>query len=68
MAAVDNGKGADTMPALKIWIWFVGAAVWYLDAALNLHYNARGHAILALCVATMFFIAGMVWVRNPKRR
>jgi hypothetical protein len=55
------------MPALKIWIWFVGAAAWYLDAAINLHYNARGHALLALCVATLFFIAGMVWVKTPKR-
>ncbi len=56
------------IPALKIWIWFIGAAAWYLDAAINLHYNARGHAVLALAVATMFFIAGMVGVKSPKRR
>jgi hypothetical protein len=56
------------VPALKMWIWFIGAAAWYLDAAINLHYNERGHAVLALAVATMFFIAGMVGVKTPKRR
>ena len=55
------------VPALKMWIWFIGAAAWYMDAAINLHYNARGHAILALAVATMFFIAGWVGVKTPKR-
>jgi hypothetical protein len=55
------------MLALKQWIWFIGAAAWYMDAAINLHYGARSHAFLALLVATMFFVAGMVWVSNPKR-
>jgi hypothetical protein len=55
------------MLALKQWIWFIGAAAWYMDAAINLHYNARSHALLALLVATMFFVAGMVWVSSPRR-
>ncbi len=56
------------MPALKQWIWFIGAAAWYVDAAINLHYGARSHALLALLVATMFFAAGMIWVKTPRRR
>jgi hypothetical protein len=55
------------MVALKQWIWFIGAAAWYLDAAVFMHYGARSHALLALLVATMFFVAGMVWVKNPRR-
>jgi hypothetical protein len=55
------------MLALKHWIWFIGAAAWYMDAAVNLHYGARSHALLALIVATMFFVAGMVWVKSPRR-
>ena len=56
------------MSVLKRWIWFIGTIAWYIDAAINLHYGARNHALLALMVATMFFIMGMVQVKSPKRR
>ena len=32
-------------------IWFVGAVVWWIDAAVAVHYNNRAHAVLALAVA-----------------
>ena len=63
----NQPKEKPVMLVLKQWIWFIGAAAWYTDSAVNLHYGARNHALLALIVATMFFIAGMVWVKTPKR-
>ncbi len=50
------------------WIWFAGAAVWWGDAALAVHYGHRGHALLALLVSALFFVAGMVWLKTPRKR
>jgi hypothetical protein len=50
-------------------IWFVGAAVWWFDAAVALHYDHKPHALLALGIACLFFLAGMTGVKtNEKRR
>ena len=49
-----------TKTAWTVWIWFAGAAVWWVSAALAVHYNHRLHAILSLGVSAVFFhgIAG----------
>lgn len=49
-------------------IWFVGAFVWWFDAAVNLHYGARTHALIALGIAIMFFAAGVFFRRAGRRR
>lgn len=49
-------------------IWFVGAVVWWIDAAVALHYRHKSHALLALAVACLFFAAGMMWLKNSERR
>jgi hypothetical protein len=49
-------------------IWFVGAVVWWIDAAVAVHYGNRPHALLALAVACVFFAAGIVWVKNTEKR
>jgi hypothetical protein len=49
-------------------IWFVGAVVWWIDAAVAVHYNNRPHAILALAVACVFFAAGIMWVKSTEKR
>jgi hypothetical protein len=50
------------------YIWFVGAVVWWIDAAVAVHYNNRAHAILALAVACVFFAAGIMWVKTTEKR
>jgi hypothetical protein len=55
------------MPNLSF-IWFVGAAVWWIDAAIALHYEHRPHAVLALIVACLFFAAGMMGIRAGEKR
>jgi hypothetical protein len=43
------------------WLWYIGAGVWLLDAALALHLNHRSHALGAVLVALLFLLAGAVW-------
>jgi hypothetical protein len=49
-------------------IWFVGSAVWWIDAALVLHRGSRSRALTSLAIAIVFFAAGMFFQRfAPKR-
>jgi hypothetical protein len=54
--------------AKTYWIWFAGAVVWWISAALAVHYDHRLHALLSLAVSALFFIAGILWMRTPPRR
>ncbi len=56
------------MLARTYWIWFAGAAAWWADAAIAVHYQHLGHALLALGIAALFFIAGMIWLKTPPRK
>jgi hypothetical protein len=54
-AASGTGRGMRSA-----WIWFIGSAVWWGDAAIAVHYGNTVHAILALCVASLFLAMGMM--------
>jgi len=41
------------------WIWFVGAAVWFFDAAYSLHYHVLNWGLLEAGVSAMFLAIGM---------
>lgn len=45
----------------------MGAAAWFLDAALSLHHHALGRGILATVVSAMFLAAGMFFRKQAKR-
>ena len=49
------------------WIWFVGSAAWFLDAALVLHRGALGRGLLAVAVSAMFLAAGMFFRKQAGR-
>ncbi|HVW76965.1 MAG TPA: hypothetical protein VHB45_05080 [Alloacidobacterium sp.] len=49
-------------------IWFIGAVVWWIDAALQLHGGTRGHALLAITVSLLFLIAGVYFRRQALRK
>ncbi len=50
------------------WIWFVGATVWWVVAALYLYYGPVLHGWLAAVVAVLFLAAGMVYRRQALRK
>jgi hypothetical protein len=41
------------------WIWFIGAAAWFLDAALSLHQHVLGWGLLEAVVSATFLAVGM---------
>jgi hypothetical protein len=49
-------------------IWFVGAVVWWIDAALSLHSGARGHALTAIGISLLFLGAGVLFRRQALRK
>jgi hypothetical protein len=49
-------------------IWFVGAVVWWIDAALHLHSGALPHAVLAIAISLLFLFAGVVFRRQALRK
>jgi hypothetical protein len=50
-------------------IWYVGAVVWWIDAAVALHYGHKSHALLALAIACLFLAAGRIQPKtNEKHR
>ncbi len=49
-------------------IWFIGSAVWWVDAALILHRGSASRALTSLVIAILFFAAGMFFQRFAPRR
>ena len=41
------------------WIWFLGAAAWFFDAALSLHYHSVGVGLLEAVVSALFLAMGI---------
>ena len=50
-----------------VWIWFVGAAAWFFDAALSLHHHALVSGLLATAISALFLAAGMFFRRQARR-
>jgi hypothetical protein len=51
-----------------VWIWFVGAAAWFLDAALSLHHHQLGSGLVATAISALFLAAGMFFRKQAARR
>ncbi|HTV81376.1 MAG TPA: hypothetical protein VME18_01905 [Acidobacteriaceae bacterium] len=49
------------------WIWFLGAAVWFFDAALGMHHGALGHGLADAGISALFLAAGVFFRRQAKR-
>jgi hypothetical protein len=50
-----------------VWIWFVGAAAWFVVAALSLHHHALGNGLLATVISALFLTAGMFFRKQARR-
>ena len=49
------------------WIWFLGAAVWFLDAALGMHKGALRSGLTAAAISGLFLAVGIFFRRQDKR-
>jgi hypothetical protein len=43
------------------WIWFVGAAAWFIDAALSLHHHSLGWGLPETAISALFLAVGMYY-------
>jgi hypothetical protein len=50
------------------WIWFVGAAVWFFDAALSLHYDALYWGLLEAAISAGFLAMGMYLKKQSSKK
>ncbi len=50
------------------WIWFLGAAVWFLDAALSMRHGALGRGLANAAVSVLFLVVGMLFRRQARRQ
>ena len=48
-------------PRKTTWIWFAGAAAWFVDGVFWLHLRAVPHAELAFMLAVLFLFAGLFY-------
>jgi hypothetical protein len=67
VAAVTAARIPNNVNANFNWIWFVGAAAWFLDAALILHRGALGRGLLSVVVSAIFLAAGMFFRKQAGR-
>jgi hypothetical protein len=49
-------------------VWFVGAVVWGIDAALHVYAGSRAHAVLAIAISLLFLMAGVFFRRQALRK
>jgi len=49
-------------------IWFVGAVVWWIDAALHLNGGSLRHAVLAIAISLLFLLAGVIFRKQALRK
>ncbi|MGC1294679.1 MAG: hypothetical protein WA869_06540 [Alloacidobacterium sp.] len=49
-------------------IWFVGAVVWWIDAALCLHAELGTHARIAMGISVLFLFAGVFFRKQALRK
>jgi hypothetical protein len=50
------------------WIWFLGAAVWFFNAALAMHHGDLRHGLAAAGISALFLAIGMFFRRQARRQ
>jgi len=49
------------------WIWYLGAAVWFLNAALAMHHGKLRLGLTNAVIAAVFLAAGVFFGKQAKR-
>jgi len=50
------------------WIWYLGAAVWFLNAALAMHHGNLRLGLINAAISAGFLVAGIIFGRMAKRQ
>jgi len=50
------------------WIWYLGAAVWFLNAALAMYHGNLRMGLTNAGISAVFLVAGIYFGRQAKRR
>ncbi|MGA7523501.1 MAG: hypothetical protein WBW84_13675 [Acidobacteriaceae bacterium] len=50
------------------WIWYLGAAVWFLNAALAMHHGNLRVGLTNAAISAVFLAAGIFFRRQAKRQ
>ena len=50
------------------WIWYLGAAVWFLNAALAMHHGNLRMGLTNAAIAAGFLVAGIFFGRQARRQ
>lgn len=67
--ATATGGASQRVVARNLnWIWFLGAAVWFLDAALSMHHGALGRGLANAGISAAFLAIGIFFRRQAKRQ
>jgi len=65
--AEQDGVGRNLFRTWGVWIWFVGAAAWFVVAALSLHHHGLANGIIATAISALFLAAGMFFRKLARR-
>lgn len=49
------------------WIWYLGAAIWFLNAALAMRHGSLRMGLTNALIAAVFLVAGIFFGRQAKR-
>lgn len=68
VATASGGASQKEVGGNFNWIWFLGAAVWFLDAALGMHHGALRSGLTAAAISAVFLAVGIFFRRQAKRQ
>lgn len=50
------------------WIWYLGAAVWFLNAALAMHHGNLRMGLTNAVISAVFLVVGILFGRMARRQ
>jgi hypothetical protein len=67
VAGARGGASHNTVSRNFNWIWYVGAAVWFVNAALAMHQGKLRLGLTNAGISAVFLAAGVFFGRQAKR-
>ena len=68
LAGVAGGASHKKVSRNFNWIWYLGAAVWFLNAALAMYHGKLRLGLTNAAISAVFLAAGIFFGKQTKRR